>query len=168
NWSGTVQGIDNLQAQYAAQYGPGSYMPIIPLTYWSFRAMIGFGMLAALIAVVAWWSLRRDGGRLRPGRARARVRAALPHGPPAPPGGPAALGRDRAAVPAAARERHRVDHDRGRPPAMARLRAAQDRRRRLAQLSGRGPRLADHLHRALRGPRCDRGQADVHLHPQGP
>jgi cytochrome bd ubiquinol oxidase subunit I len=59
NWSGTVQGIDNLQAQYAAEYGPGSYIPVIPVTYWSFRAMIGAGMLAALIAVVALWVTRR-------------------------------------------------------------------------------------------------------------
>jgi cytochrome d ubiquinol oxidase subunit I len=59
NWSGTVQGIDNLQAQYAAEYGPGSYIPVIPVTYWSFRLMIGAGMLAALIAIVALWVTRR-------------------------------------------------------------------------------------------------------------
>jgi cytochrome d ubiquinol oxidase subunit I len=59
NWSGTVQGIDNLQAQYASEYGPGSYIPVIPVTYWSFRLMIGAGMLAALIAVVALWTTRR-------------------------------------------------------------------------------------------------------------
>jgi cytochrome d ubiquinol oxidase subunit I len=59
NWSGTVQGIDNLQAQYAAEYGPGSYIPVIPVTYWSFRLMIGAGMLAVLIAIVALWITRR-------------------------------------------------------------------------------------------------------------
>jgi cytochrome bd ubiquinol oxidase subunit I len=80
NWSGTVQGIDNLQAQYAAQYGPGSYVPVIPLTYWSFRAMIGAGMLAALIAVIAWWSLRQRGSWLGLGRAGLRLRAALTQG----------------------------------------------------------------------------------------
>jgi cytochrome bd ubiquinol oxidase subunit I len=62
NWSARVQGIDNLQAQYAAQYGPGSYTPIIPVTYWSFRVMIGAGMLAALIALAALWATRK--GRL--------------------------------------------------------------------------------------------------------
>ena len=41
---GTVHGINDLQAQYASQYGPGSYTPIIPVTYWSFRFMIGFGL----------------------------------------------------------------------------------------------------------------------------
>ena len=59
NWSGQVQGIDNLQQQYAAQYGPGSYIPVIPVTYWSFRVMIGAGMLAALIALVALWAVRK-------------------------------------------------------------------------------------------------------------
>jgi cytochrome d ubiquinol oxidase subunit I len=80
NWSGKVQGINDLQAQYAAQYGPGSYTPIIPLTYWSFRAMIGAGMLAALIAVIAWWALRAKGGAIALGRPGARARAALTAG----------------------------------------------------------------------------------------
>ena len=59
NWSRRVQGIDNLQQQYVQQYGPGSYTPIIPVTYWSFRVMIGAGMLAALLALVALWVTRK-------------------------------------------------------------------------------------------------------------
>jgi cytochrome bd ubiquinol oxidase subunit I len=59
NFSATVQGIDNLQQQYQLTYGPGSYTPIIPVTYWSFRAMIGAGLLAALIALVALWAVRK-------------------------------------------------------------------------------------------------------------
>ena len=43
----TVQGIDDLQAQYTAQYGPGNYVPMIPVAFWTFRLMIGVGMLAA-------------------------------------------------------------------------------------------------------------------------
>ena len=61
NFNGKVDGIDNIQALYSHIYGPGSYLPIIPVTYWSFRLMIGVGMLAALIALVALWTLR--GGR---------------------------------------------------------------------------------------------------------
>ena len=80
NWNGTVQGIDNLQAQYVSQYGPGSYVPIIPLTYWSFRLMIGAGMLAALIAVVAWWATRTRGGWIALGRPGAWLRRALTDG----------------------------------------------------------------------------------------
>jgi cytochrome d ubiquinol oxidase subunit I len=55
----TVQGIDDLQAQYAAQFGPGSYIPMIPVAFWSFRLMIGAGMLAALVAAAYLWSSRR-------------------------------------------------------------------------------------------------------------
>jgi cytochrome d ubiquinol oxidase subunit I len=59
-FTGRVQGIDNLQAAYIARYGPGSYTPNIPITYWGFRGMIGFGILAALIAILALWTLRRE------------------------------------------------------------------------------------------------------------
>src|SRR3954465_3946069 len=55
----TVQGIDDLQAQYAAQFGPGSYVPMIPVAFWTFRLMIGAGMLAALIAAYYLWRTRK-------------------------------------------------------------------------------------------------------------
>ena len=58
NWSAKVQGIDNLQQQYQAQFGPGSYIPVVPVIYWSFRIMVGVGLLAALIAIVALWATR--------------------------------------------------------------------------------------------------------------
>jgi cytochrome bd ubiquinol oxidase subunit I len=60
NWSAKVQGIDNLQAQYQAQFGPGNYMPLVPVIYWSFRIMVGVGLLAALIAIVMLWAARRE------------------------------------------------------------------------------------------------------------
>ena len=59
NWSARVQGIDNLQQQYQAQFGPGSYIPDVPVIYWSFRLMVGMGLLAVLIAVVSLWVTRR-------------------------------------------------------------------------------------------------------------
>ncbi len=46
NPTASVQGINDLQAQYTAQYGPGNYAPIVPVTYWSFRVMIGLGLAA--------------------------------------------------------------------------------------------------------------------------
>ena len=63
---GRVQGINDLQATYRLQYGPGDYRPIIPLTYWTFRLMIGTGALAALAALWMLWALRRPS--LRPSR----------------------------------------------------------------------------------------------------
>jgi cytochrome d ubiquinol oxidase subunit I len=54
-----VQGIDDLQAQYTAQYGAGDYIPMVPVAFWSFRLMIGVGMVAALIAAAYLWTGRR-------------------------------------------------------------------------------------------------------------
>jgi cytochrome d ubiquinol oxidase subunit I len=56
----TVQGIDDLQAQYAAQYGPGSYVPMIPVAFWTFRLMIGIGMLAMVVAAFYLWRTRKN------------------------------------------------------------------------------------------------------------
>nr|WP_240037635.1 cytochrome ubiquinol oxidase subunit I [Glycomyces paridis] len=59
SFQGEVEGINDLNAQYNSLFGPGDYVPYIPLTYWSFRLMIGFGMLAIAMAVIVWWSTRR-------------------------------------------------------------------------------------------------------------
>jgi cytochrome d ubiquinol oxidase subunit I len=69
NLDGTVEGVDDLQAQYEQKYGPGNYRPYVPITYWSFRLMIGLGLLPVLIALLGLWLTRR--GRL-PGGRRAR------------------------------------------------------------------------------------------------
>jgi cytochrome d ubiquinol oxidase subunit I len=55
----TVRGIDDLQAQYAAQFGAGNYTPWIPVAYWTFRLMIGFGVLATAVAAWVLWRTRR-------------------------------------------------------------------------------------------------------------
>jgi cytochrome d ubiquinol oxidase subunit I len=68
-----VQGINNVERAYDTKYGPGSYKPVIPVTYWSFRLMIGFGSLAALLAAIGLWLTRRR----RIPRSRWFYRAAL-------------------------------------------------------------------------------------------
>jgi cytochrome d ubiquinol oxidase subunit I len=75
SFQGRVEGIDDLQAQYQASFGPGGYTPVIPVTYWSFRLMIGLGILATLIAMWTLWGLR--GGRT-PGRWLTCAALALP------------------------------------------------------------------------------------------
>jgi len=59
SWNGQVQGIDDIQAQYEQRYGPGSYVPVVWVQYWSFRLMIGAGF--AMMALTAWglWKMRK-------------------------------------------------------------------------------------------------------------
>ncbi|HSK23627.1 MAG TPA: cytochrome ubiquinol oxidase subunit I [Egicoccus sp.] len=49
---GTVEGINDLQAEYEQTYGPGDYRPNIGVTYWSFRLMVGAGMLMIGLAAL--------------------------------------------------------------------------------------------------------------------
>ena len=51
-WNGKVRGIDNINAEYQKKYGPGDYVPIVGVTYWTFRLMIGAGVLMFLIVLV--------------------------------------------------------------------------------------------------------------------
>ena len=55
----TVPGVNDLQQQYVAKYGPGDYKPILAATYWNFRFMIGFGAFSALLAAVGLLVTRR-------------------------------------------------------------------------------------------------------------
>jgi cytochrome bd ubiquinol oxidase subunit I len=59
---GTVEGINDVQRASEAQFGPGDYRPNIPVAYWTFRVMIGFGALALLLALAGAWLQR--GGRV--------------------------------------------------------------------------------------------------------
>ena len=66
DFNAQVEGINNLQEQYEALYGPGDYVPSVPVAYWSFRLMIGLGILAAALGVIGLWltrSGRTPGGR---------------------------------------------------------------------------------------------------------
>ncbi|MGB3829949.1 MAG: cytochrome ubiquinol oxidase subunit I [Ornithinimicrobium sp.] len=63
---GEVKGINDLNAEYQLAYSDDAmtaaqdYRPVIPVTYWSFRWMIGLGMAGAGIAALALWALRGD------------------------------------------------------------------------------------------------------------
>jgi cytochrome bd ubiquinol oxidase subunit I len=62
----TVRGINDIEREYVRRYGPGEYVPVVAVTYWTFRAMIGAGVAMILIAGFGWWLVRR--GRLHVSR----------------------------------------------------------------------------------------------------
>jgi cytochrome d ubiquinol oxidase subunit I len=59
--SGVVRGINDLNAEYRRRYGPGEYAPVVAVTYWSFRAMIGSGIALIVLCALGLWRLRGDG-----------------------------------------------------------------------------------------------------------
>ena len=82
-FDGRVEGINPLKEAYAAgqlvdpdntlqqayaehmrAWGVETHTPIIPVTYWSFRLMIGLGMAALAVSVLMLWVLRK--GKLPP------------------------------------------------------------------------------------------------------
>ncbi|PSR69027.1 cytochrome ubiquinol oxidase subunit I [Nocardia sp. MDA0666] len=55
----TLQGVKDLQASYNEKFGPGDYRPNLFVTYWTFRAMIGWAAGSAVIALLGFWMTRR-------------------------------------------------------------------------------------------------------------
>jgi len=69
-----IKGVNQLLPEYQAKYGATlpnnpiygdragkaiTYVPLMAVTYWGFRLMIGFGGLATLAAIVALWLTRK-------------------------------------------------------------------------------------------------------------
>jgi cytochrome d ubiquinol oxidase subunit I len=59
SWNGKVKGIDQVNAEEQAKYGPGDYVPIVGVTYWTFRLMAGVGLLLVLIPLIGLALMRR-------------------------------------------------------------------------------------------------------------
>src|SRR5499433_2944935 len=55
HWNGQVVGMNQLQAQYSQQYGPGNYVPNVFIQYWSMRTMAYLGVVVLLIALWGLW-----------------------------------------------------------------------------------------------------------------
>jgi cytochrome d ubiquinol oxidase subunit I len=55
-----VQGVNDLQAQYVQQYGPGNYIPLMVVTYWTFRFMVGAGFLMFGLVAYALFLVMKD------------------------------------------------------------------------------------------------------------
>ncbi len=52
DFSCEVRGVNEIQAEYEQLYGPEDYVPLMVITYWSFRFMLGAGLL--MFAVYAY------------------------------------------------------------------------------------------------------------------
>jgi cytochrome d ubiquinol oxidase subunit I len=63
---GEVEGVNNINAEYQEKYGPGEYAPIVAVTYWTWRAMIGAALAMLAFGAAGWWLMRR--GRLESSR----------------------------------------------------------------------------------------------------
>jgi cytochrome d ubiquinol oxidase subunit I len=63
---GTIEGINDLNREYRAKYGPGEYAPVVAVVYWTWRAMIGCAVLMFLVGAWGWWLMRR--GKLEQSR----------------------------------------------------------------------------------------------------
>src|ERR1700754_478135 len=58
-WNGQVVGLNELQAQYEQQYGPGDYIPNVFVQYWSMRVMAYLATAVAALSLWGAWLLRR-------------------------------------------------------------------------------------------------------------
>ncbi len=56
---GTVVGLNQIQAQDVAKYGPGNYIPNVFIQYWSMRVMAYLAVLVMLFALWGAWLLHR-------------------------------------------------------------------------------------------------------------
>jgi cytochrome d ubiquinol oxidase subunit I len=53
NFTCEVKGVNELQALAIEQYGPGNYIPLMVVTYWTFRIMMAFGFI--MMGASAWF-----------------------------------------------------------------------------------------------------------------
>jgi cytochrome bd ubiquinol oxidase subunit I len=59
HWNGKVIGMSPLQAQYAAKYGPGYYVPNVFIQYWGMRVMAYLAVVVTLVGLWGLWLARR-------------------------------------------------------------------------------------------------------------
>jgi cytochrome bd ubiquinol oxidase subunit I len=57
---GEVEGINDIQEDYVEKYGPGDYVPLVALDFWTFRVMVGLGFLMLAITGFSWlWAIKK-------------------------------------------------------------------------------------------------------------
>jgi cytochrome d ubiquinol oxidase subunit I len=61
NFDCGVRGVYDIQAEYEAKYGAGDYIPMMVVTYWTFRIMMTFGLvMMGVTAFFVWSNIRGD------------------------------------------------------------------------------------------------------------
>jgi cytochrome d ubiquinol oxidase subunit I len=65
-FSGEVKGINDVQKEYEMTYGPGNYVPPVAISYWTFRIMIGAGLVMLLLVVVLLSAIFRNKLEFKP------------------------------------------------------------------------------------------------------
>ncbi|WP_238917634.1 cytochrome ubiquinol oxidase subunit I [Clostridium sp. YIM B02555] len=59
SFTGEVKGLNDIQAEYEKKYGPGNYIPQVNLSFYSFRLMVGAGMLMILIGLLGLYFYKK-------------------------------------------------------------------------------------------------------------
>ncbi len=59
HWDGAVEGLNEVNAQYQKEYGPGDYVPNVFIQYWSMRVMAYLGALVLVLALWGAWAIWR-------------------------------------------------------------------------------------------------------------
>jgi cytochrome bd ubiquinol oxidase subunit I len=59
HWNGKVEGMNQVNAQYQQEYGPGNYVPSVFVQYWGMRVMAYLGGLVLLLSLWGGWAIWR-------------------------------------------------------------------------------------------------------------
>ncbi len=62
-----VKGINEIQAEYEQKYGPGNYVPSVFISYWSFRIMVGAGILMLILSIIGIIKVAKNKLDFKPG-----------------------------------------------------------------------------------------------------
>ena len=66
SFKGEVKGVNELQKLYEQKYGPGDYIPPMVVTYWSFRAMVGSGILMLILTIYLLFHVFKNNFEFKP------------------------------------------------------------------------------------------------------
>jgi cytochrome d ubiquinol oxidase subunit I len=58
-WNKKVRGINDVQREYQKRYGPGDYVPVVGVTFWTFRLMVGSAGLLIILAALGLFLVRK-------------------------------------------------------------------------------------------------------------